>query len=100
MGTSDAHIAIDLINKDGRIVVECYINDNKNLFDTLSDNKEEIEGALGFELIWDRLDGKKASRIKYRIDGLNFDDHSNYNELMNQTIDVAVKMRDTFKKYM
>ena len=100
MGTSDAHIAIDLVNKDGRIVVECYINDNKDLFDTLSDHKEEIEGALGFELIWDRLDGKKASRIKYRIDGLNFDDHSNYNELMNQTIDVAVKMRDTFKKYM
>lgn len=100
MGTSDAHIAIDLVNKDGRIVVECYINDNKDLFDTLSDHKEEIEGALGFELIWDRLDGKKASRIKYRIDGLNFDDHSNYNELMNQTIDVAVRMRDTFKKYM
>ena len=100
MGTSDAHIAIDLVNKDGRIVVECYINDNKDLFDTLSDHKEEIEGALGFELIWDWLDGKKASRIKYRIDGLNFDDHSNYNELMNQTIDVAVKMRDTFKKYM
>lgn len=51
MGTSDAHIAIDLVNKDGRIVVECYINDNKDLFDTLSDYKEEIEGALGFELI-------------------------------------------------
>jgi hypothetical protein len=100
MGTSDAHIAIDLVNKDGRIVVECYISDNKDLFDTFSDHKEEIESALGFKLIWDRLDGKKASRIKYRIDGLNFDDHSNYNELMNQTIDVAVKMRDTFKKYM
>ena len=100
MGTSDAHIAIDLVNKDGCIVAECYISDNKDLFDTFSDHKEEIESALGFELIWDRLDGKKASRIKYRIDGLNFDDHSNYNELMNQTIDVAVKMRDTFKKYM
>lgn len=36
----------------------------------------------------------------YRIPGLNFDDHSNYNELMNQTIDAAVKLRDTFKKYM
>lgn len=100
MGTSDAHIAIDLVNKDGRIVVECYISDNKDLFDTFSDHKEEIENALGFELIWDRLDGKKASRIKYHIEGLNFDDHSNYDALMNQTIDAAVKMRDTFKKYM
>ena len=100
MGTSDAHITIDLVNKDKRIVVECYISDNKDLFDTLIDNKEEIEEELGFKLIWDRLDGKKASRIKYRIDGLNFDDHSNYNALMNQTIDIAVKMRDTFKKYI
>ena len=100
MGTSDAHIAIDLVNKDSRIVVECYISDNKDLFDTFADHKDEIETELGFELIWDRLDGKKASRIKYRIEGLNFDDHSNYNELMNQTIDAAVKMRDTFKKYM
>ena len=100
MGTSDAHIAINLVNKDGCIVVECYINDNKDLFDTLSDHKKEIEDTLELELIWDRLDGKKASRIKYCIDGLNFDDHSNYNDLMNQTIDVAVKMRDTFKNYM
>ena len=100
MGTSDAHIAIDLVNKDNRIVVEVYISDNKELFDTLEDHKEEIEQELGFSLIWDRLDGKKASRIKYRIPGLNFDDHSNYNELMNQTIDAAVKLRDTFKKYM
>ena len=100
MGTSDAHIAINLVNKDGCIVVECYIKDNKDLFDTLFDHKKEIEDTLEFELIWDRLDGKKASRIKYCIDGLNFDDHSNYIDLMNQTIDVAVKMRDTFKKYM
>ncbi len=100
MGTSDAHIAIDLVNKDGRIVVECYINDNKELFDSFESHKEEIENELGFSLIWDRLDGKKASRIKYRIQGLNFDDHSNYNDLMNKTIDVVIKMRDTFKRYL
>ncbi len=100
MGTSDAYIAIDLVNKDSCIVVECYISDNKDLFDTFADHKEEIETELGFKLIWDRLDRKKASRIKYRIQGLNFDDHSNYNELMNQTIDAAVKMRDVFKKHM
>ncbi len=100
LGTSDAHIAIDLVNKDNRIVVEVYINDSKDLFDSLYQCKSEIEEALGFELIWDRLDGKKSSRIKYRIQGLDFDDHSNYEELMNQTIDIAVKLRDVFKKYI
>ncbi len=100
LGTSEAHIAISLVNKDGNVVVEVYINDNKEIFDYLAEQKDEIESALGFNMTWDRLDGKKASRIKYYISGLNFDDHSNYNELMNQIIDVAVKMRDVFKKYM
>ena len=100
LGTSEAHIAIDLVNKDGNVVVEVYINDSKELFDNLAEHKEEIESALGFNMTWDRLDGKKASRIKYYISGLNFDDHSNYDELMNQIIDTAVKMRDVFKKYM
>ena len=62
LGTSEAHVAINLVNKDGNIVVEVYINDNKELFDDLYGNKEEIENQLGFELIWDRLDNKKASR--------------------------------------
>ena len=100
LGTSEAHIAIDLVNKDGNVVVEVYINDSKELFDNLAEHKEEIESALGFNMTWDRLDGKKASRIKYYISGLNFDDHSNYDGLMNQIIDVAIKMRDVFKKFM
>ena len=29
-----------------------------------------------------------------------FNDNSNYDELMNQIIDTAVKMRDVFKKYI
>lgn len=100
VGTSEAHIAIDLVNKDGNIVVELYISDNKDLFDSLVGKKDEIEDNLGFTMTWDRLDGKKASRIKHYITGLNFDDHSNYDELMNHVIDVAVKMRDVFKKYL
>ena len=100
LGTSEAHIAINLVNKDGTIVVEVYINDNKELFDTLYGNREDIEEQLGISLIWDRLDNKKASRIKKMIPGLNFDDHSNYDALMNQTIDLVIKMRDVFKKYL
>lgn len=97
VGTSEAHISIDLVNKEGLIDVNLYISDNKELFDDLLSHKDEIEGKIGKELIWDKLEGKKASRVKYIIPGLNFDDHSNYDDLMNQAIDAAVKMRDVFK---
>ena len=100
IGTSDAHIDMTLVNKDSLIGVEIYITDNKELFDKLYSRKDEIEEELGFQLDWRRLDNSKASRIVYHIKGLNFDDHSNYDELMNKTIDLAVLMRNTFKKYI
>lgn len=100
IGTSDAHIDITLVNKDSVIGVELYITDNKELFDKLYQRKDEIENDLGFKLDWRRLNNGKASRIVIFIKGLNFDDHSNYNELINKTIDLTVLMRDTFKKYI
>ena len=100
LGTSAAHIAINLVNKENAVVVEVYVSDSKELFDNLYEQKDEIESKLGFGLDWDRLTGKKASRIKYQIDGLNFDDHSNYKELMDQIIETVIKMRAVFKKYL
>ena len=100
IGTSNAHIDITLVNKDSVIGVELYITDNKEFFDKLYQRKDEIENDLGFKLDWRRLNNSKASRIVTFIKGLNFDDNSNYNELINKTIDLAVLMRDTFKKYI
>ena len=100
LGTSEAHVSINLVNKESVVCIDLYINDNKELFDSLYSKKDIIENVLGFKLIWDRLDNGKASRIKYKIKGLNYDNHSNYDELMNKVIDTAIKMRDTFKKYI
>lgn len=84
----------------GLIVIGLYIPDNKELFDKLYNKKNEIEKELGFSLDWRRLDNSKASRIVYDINGLNFEDHSNYNELMNKIIDLAIVLRKVFKKYI
>ena len=100
IGTSEAHIDITLVNKDSVIGVELYISDNKELYDKLFEVKDKIEDELGFKLEWRRLDNSKASRIIYYIKGLDFDNHSNYNDLMNKIIDIAVILRDTFKKYI
>lgn len=100
IGTSEAHIGINLVNKESSIVVELYINDSKALFDRLFDLKDDIEEELGFKMDWQRLDDKKASRIKYSIPGLNFDDHANYDDLMNQIIDKVVIMKKVFVKYI
>ena len=100
IGVSGVHVSLTLVNKEGCIGVELYINDNKELYDSLFENKEEIESKLGLQLDWQRLDDKKASRILYRIPGLNFDDHSNYDALMNEMIDKASLFANVFKKYV
>lgn len=100
IGTGEAHININLVNNRRVVGIELLINSNKELFDALFSQSQEIESVLGFKLDWQRLDGKKASRVLLEINGLNFDDTSNYSELMVEIIAKAVKMRDVFSKYV
>ena len=67
VGTSEAHISLTIVNREGCVGVELYISDNKELYDRLYAQKDEIEEKLGLSPEWQRLDGKKASRILYRM---------------------------------
>lgn len=100
LGITGVHISITLVNKANIVGIEIYIHDDKALFDSLFEKKIEIEEQTGMNFSWERLDGKKASRIKYSIKGLDFDDHSNYHDLMVEVIDKVVIMRNAFKKYL
>lgn len=100
VGSSECQISIDLVNKDHKIRVGLWISDNKERFDYMHQHKEEIEVAMGFPLFWQRLDNKKSSLICTYIKGLDFKAQDNYPELMNEAIDLVVKMRDVLKKYI
>lgn len=100
IGTSAAKIAVDLVNKENCIILELYIHSDKKLYDSLFENKNEIEGELDMNFEWDRLDSKKASRIKHSIHGLDFYNHSNYDQLMDEVIDKVIRMRKVFQKYI
>lgn len=100
LGTSEAHISITLVNKTNNIGIQVYINDNKKLFDKLFLESEKIENKLGFNMDWQRLDNKKASRIIYYIDGLDFDNHDNYDKLINEVIDRVITIKETFRNHI
>ena len=49
--------------------VELSLRDDKDkkFFDSMFNHKAEIESNYGGEIIWERLDGQKASRIKHEM---------------------------------
>lgn len=100
IGNSNCHIGITLVNSDSFVGVELYIPDNKDLYDSLYEKKDEIEKQIDFDLSWERLDGKKASKIIHRIPGLDFDNKDNYPQLMDEIIKKVLVIRDVFKKYI
>ncbi len=43
--------------------------ENKSIFDQLHANKDQINSAIGKTVGWERLDGKRACRIRIAVDG-------------------------------
>lgn len=100
MGSSECYISMDLVNKEHKIRVGVWINDNKQLYDYFYEHKNEIETCCGFELTWDRLDNKKASLACTYIQGLDFESQDNYPELMNKAIDTVLTLRKAFVPFV
>jgi hypothetical protein len=81
---------------------ELYIDrgdkeENKFIFDNLYIKKEPIETALGRELTWERLDDKRACRIKSEMSGSIFDSNQ-WPALIEFMTDAMVRMENTFKE--
>lgn len=100
VGSSECSLSIDLVNKEHRIRVGLWISSNKDRFDYMYCHKDEIEAEVGVPLFWKRSDNKKSSTICTYIDGLDFKLQDNYPQLMNESIDLVIKLRDALKKYI
>ena len=100
IGSSKCHISIDLVNRENKIRVNLWIPDDKALFDSLFNHKNEIENSLNLQLEWIRNDNKKASNICTYIYGLDFENQSNYKDLMNKCISMIINFRKVFKQYL
>lgn len=100
IGSSKCHISIDLVNREHKIRVGLWIADDKSLFDRLHSNKEAIEQAAGMHFDWERLDSKKASLVCTYINGLDFNNQTNYPELMQKAIENVLLFKRIFMPYL
>lgn len=82
---------------------ELYISrpnlpENKFIFDSLKNMQTNIEKTFGNNLIWERLDHQKASRIKIELADVNVFSKNDWPRMIDFMIDNMVKLEKTFKE--
>lgn len=95
IGTSLAFISLTINSQKKEIKSQLAISDNKDLFDYLYNEKEDIETMIGEELTWRRLDNKKSSYIELSFD-FDINDESNWGTAIKWHLDMASKIYNTF----
>lgn len=97
--SSACHIGVTQVQKRNAVGVELYVNDDKELFKSLFAHKNEVEEIMGFPLEWRELPERKASRIIVEKE-VNLDDRDDWVQQFEYIMDVCMKMKEAFKKYL
>jgi hypothetical protein len=85
--------------------VELYIDKgeaeaNKDIFDQLITNKEQIEAVFGEPLDWQRLDDRRASRICHHLTMGGLADRDLWPEIQEAMIDAMVRLEKALKPHI
>lgn len=99
IGSSACHIDVSQIQKRNELDVELYISEDKELFRSLLTNKDDIETGAGLSFNWREMPERKASRIVIEK-SVNFEDTGQWNAQFDWVIDVMLRMKKVFKKYI
>ncbi len=86
------------------VSVELYIDvgdksKNKAIFEYLIKKKDDIEKQFGDFLIWKRLDERRASRIVYSIEEMNWNEKKNWPIIQDIMIDNMIKLNIVLQNY-
>lgn len=79
--------------------MELYINDDPDLYNSLLENKENIELLCGLSFDWRELPDRKASRIVLEK-SVQFANKSQWESQFEWLADVMVKMKAAFCRYI
>lgn len=99
IGSSACHIAVSQIKQRNELDVELYISDDTELYNSLYENKTDIELTSGLSFDWRELPDRKASRIVVEK-SVQLENKIAWESQFEWLIDVMVKMKTTFSKYI
>jgi len=101
-GAGKAGLAFNYVIRMSDAQVELYIDQgegeaNKRIFDRLFASKEKAEEAFGEPLEWQRLDDRRACRIRHRLHLGGLADRGRWPEIQEAMIDAMVRLEKALK---
>ena len=103
LGTSGVRMYLVITNQNARC--EIYIDKgdqekNKKIFDYLFAKKSQIESDFKGDLVWRKLENKRASKIEKLLKEVNVSEREDWDRITEFLIDNAIKMHGAFVKYV
>jgi len=106
-GAGKSGLTYDYVVRQNDANVELYIDrgsdseaENKAIFDRLAQSKESIEADFGEPLEWQRLEGKRACRIKRDIDLGGYRDDEKWPQIQDAMIDAMIRLEKALKPHI
>ncbi|MDE2424269.1 MAG: DUF4268 domain-containing protein [Betaproteobacteria bacterium] len=106
-GAGKTGLSYNYVILEHESAVELYIDrgkdaleENKAIFDELHGHKNEIEKTFGDALEWQRLEGKRACRIKKTISAGGRKDEDRWNEVNEKTVDAMIRLEKALKPFI
>ena len=106
-GAGKYGLAYNYVIRKNDGTVELYIDrgkegesENKAIFDELGESKDAIETVFGESLDWQRLEGRRACRIKKNIDLGGYRDESKWPEIQEAMIDAMIRLEKALKLHI
>jgi hypothetical protein len=103
-GAGKSGLAFNYVIRKHEADVELYIDrgketeeENKRIFDTLAALKSEIEESFGGTLDWQRLEGKRACRIRKGFELGGYRDEEKWPEIHDTMIDAMIRLEKALR---
>ena len=101
-GAGRSGLGLNYAVRQNEAQVELYIDrgkerdeENKEIFDQLHARRDEVEQAFGGPLQWQRLDGRRACRVRNVLKGGSRDD--DWQKIHEQLVDARVRLDAALK---
>lgn len=106
-GAGKSGMSFNYAVREHETQVELYIDrgkdaekENKSIFDKLATKKDQIEKAFGESLEWQRLDSRRATRIRKSISLGGWKDQDKWDEVIPPTVDAMARLERAMRPHI